>query len=77
MQLLEIYEPTPDGYNSEKEDNTSIDTNDTRKTRLTLDRLNKLRVMNDVRKLEHEKKLDKVSGQYKQPAPAESGLPQQ
>ena len=56
---------------------SSIDTNDTRKTRLTLDRLNKLRIMNDVRKLEHEKKLDKVSGQYKQSTPAGSGLPQQ
>ena len=74
MNLLEIYEPTPAGYRSEKEDNTVLNAEDTRKTRITFDRLNRLRMMNDVRKLEHEKKLDKVSDQYKAPAAAEGGL---
>ena len=74
MNLLEIYEPTPAGYRSEKEDNTVLNAEDTRKTRLTFDRLNRLRMMNDVRKLEHEKKLDKVSDQYNIPAAAEGGL---
>jgi hypothetical protein len=32
--------------------------------------LNKLRIMNDTRKLEHEKKLEKVSTQYKPAAAA-------
>lgn len=74
MQLLELYNQIPDGYRTEKEDNSVIKTNDTRKTRLTLDRLNKLRIMNDTRKLEHEKKLEKVSVQYKPSATAQAGL---
>lgn len=65
MQLLELYNKIPDGYRSEKDDNSVIKIDNTRKTRLTLDRLNKLRIMNDTRKLEHEKKLEKVSTQYK------------
>ena len=71
MQLLELYEPVPQGYQDDKQDNSVIHMDDTRKTRLTLDRLNKLRIMNDVRKLEHEQKLDKVTDQYKVPAAAE------
>ena len=75
MILLELYEKIPDGYYSEKDDNTAIRATDTRKTRLTLDRLNKLRAMNDTRKLEHEQMLDKVSKQYQPPQQAaESGL---
>ena len=70
MQVLEMFNPTPDGYRTEKDDNSVMKLDDTRKTRLTLDRLNRLRIMNDTRKLEHEKKLDKVSVQYKPPAPA-------
>ena len=72
MHLNELYTPTPDGYRDEKDDNTVIKIDDTRKTRLTLDRLNKLRMMNDTRKLEHEKKLEAVADQYKAPA-AEAG----
>jgi len=72
---MEILEPTPGGYRSEKEDNTSIKLSDTRKLRLTLDRLNKLRKMNDTRKLEHELKLEKLSGQYKPAAAAPGGMP--
>lgn len=72
---MEILEPTPSGYRSEKEDNTSIKLSDTRKLRLTLDRLNKLRKMNDTRKLEHELKLEKLSGQYKPAAAAPGGMP--
>ena len=70
MNLNELYSHTPAGYRSEKSDNTVIKKDDTRKTRLTLSQLNKLRVMNDTRKLEHEKKLEKVSNQYKAAAPA-------
>jgi hypothetical protein len=73
MNLLELYEKIPDGYYSEKDDNTAIRATDTRKTRLTLDRLNKLRAMNDTRKLEHEQMLDKVSKQYQPPQQAAGG----
>ena len=71
MIVNELYEPTPPDFRSEKQDNTVLKKDDTRKTRLTLDRLNRLRIMNDARKLEHEQKLEKVADQYKAPAAAE------
>jgi hypothetical protein len=74
MQVNELFEPTPAGYRSEKDDNSVLKADDTRKTRLTLARLNKLRMMNDVRKLEHEQKLEKVTTQYKVPAAAAGGV---
>ncbi len=76
MQLNELYEPTPAGYRSEKEDNSTykIQDNRGRSSRLTLDKLNRLRIMNDTRKLEHEQKLEKVADQYKIPAQAAAGL---
>jgi hypothetical protein len=45
---------------------------DLRKTRLSLEQINRMRIMNDVRKLEHEEKLKKVNKQYKA-AGAEGG----
>ena len=68
MNILEIFEPTPTGYATEKDDNSAVKISDLRKTKLTLKQLNRLRVMNDVRKLEHEQKLDSVRNQYKAPA---------
>jgi hypothetical protein len=67
MNILEIFELTPQGYNTEKEDNTVSKLSDLRKTKLTLKQLNRLRIMNDVRKLEHEQKLETVRAQYKTP----------
>ena len=67
MNILEIHELTPQGYNTEKEDNTVSKLSDLRKTKLTLKQLNRLRIMNDVRKLEHEQKLETVRTQYKAP----------
>jgi hypothetical protein len=72
MNLLEIFEPTPAGYETEKDDNTAVKLRDLRKTKLTLKQLNRLRIMNDIRKLEHEKKIDSVQQQYKA-APADTG----
>jgi Cu/Ag efflux pump CusA len=75
MIVNELYSPTPQAFRSEKEDHTSLQITDTRKNRITLHRLNRLRVMNDARKLEHEKKLETISIQYKPPAaPAGPGL---
>ena len=68
MNLLEIFEPMPVGYQTEKDDHTALKLNDLRKTKLTLKQLNRLRIMNDVRKLEHEKKIETVQTQYKAPA---------
>lgn len=68
MNLFELFEPTPYGYRSEKDDHSSAQPKQTRRTKLTLKRIKKLRMVNDVRKIEHEKYLDKVSKQYKPPA---------
>lgn len=76
MQLNELYEPTPAGFRSEKEDNSTykIQDNRGRQSRITLEKLNRLRMMNDVRKVEHEQKLEKVAAQYKAPAAAAPGM---
>ena len=68
MNILEIFEHNPTGYATEKDDNSAEKLSDLRKTKLTLKQLNRLRIMNDVRKLEHEQKLDSVRNQYKAPA---------
>jgi hypothetical protein len=67
MNLIEMLEDLP-GHRTEADDNTPVKLNDLRKTKLTLAQLNRLRVMNDVRKLEYEQKLETVRSQYKAPA---------
>jgi hypothetical protein len=67
MNLLEMFD-NPHGYSNKEEDNTALKLSDLRKTKLTLRQLNRLRIMNDVRKLEHEQKLEQVRTQYKPPA---------
>jgi hypothetical protein len=76
MQVNELYEPTPAGYRTDKQDNSTYNMHDNRKrsSKITLDKLNRLRIMNDTRKLEHEQKLEKVGAQYKAPAAAAGGL---
>lgn len=74
MNLLEIFSHNPAGYDTEKDDNSAVKLADLRKTKLTLKQLNRLRIMNDIRALEHEKKLDKVQQQYKTPAQEGGGL---
>jgi hypothetical protein len=74
MNLLEIFEPTPTGYSTEKDDHTAVKLRDLRKTKLTLKQLNRLRIMNDIRKLEHEKKISTVQQQYKTPPQDTGGM---
>ena len=74
MNLYELTEPTPAGYYNEKDDNTVVKLRDLRKTKLTLKQLNRLRIMNDIRKLEHEKKIDAVQNQYKAPPQDTGGM---
>jgi hypothetical protein len=69
-----LIEPNPRGYASEQEDQSTLKLSDMRKTRLTLSQLNKLRMMNDVRKIEFEQKLKKLSSQYKPPAQDPGGM---
>jgi hypothetical protein len=77
MNLYEFTQevkPNLPGYNTEQDDNSVLKLKDLRKTRLTLAHLNKLRIANDVRKFEHEKKLKSVAKQY-QPAPEAGAAP--
>lgn len=70
MYITELYEPIKPGYNSSGDDQTPMKLSDLRKTRLTLADLNRLRMASDVRKVEHENKLEKITAQYKPPAAA-------
>jgi hypothetical protein len=63
---------TPDGYSTDADDQSILTLSDLRKTRLTLSQLNKLRQMNDVKKIEHEQKLKSLSSMYK-PAEQDAG----
>lgn len=64
MKLFEMFEDNPVGYSTEKDDNTIVKLNDLRKTRLTLARIRKMRILNDIRRLELEKKRKKLNKQY-------------
>lgn len=68
MILNELYELPKPGYQTEKDDHTPLKLSDLRKTRLTLADINRIRMANDVRKVEHENKLENISKQYKPPA---------
>lgn len=70
MILNELYDRQPEGYQDVSQDNSQPGLGDTRKTRLTLRQLNKLRQMQDLRSYEYKQKLEKVRAQYKPPAAA-------
>lgn len=68
MLVFELFDKPIPGREDPSRDNSTLKLDDTRKTRLTLDQINRLRMMNDVRKVEHEQQLKRVSKQYKIPA---------
>lgn len=70
MIINELFEPAKPGYNSVAADQTTIKLKDLRKSRLTLGDLNRMRMANDVRKVEHENKLEQITKQYKPPTAA-------
>ena len=71
MIVNELFEPAKPGYSSVADDNSVLKLADLRKSsRLTLADINRLRMANDVRKVEHENKLEQVTKQYKLPAAA-------
>jgi hypothetical protein len=74
MFIAEIFEPAAPGYRDENDDNSVMKLHDMRKTKLTFAHINKLRMANDVRKFEHEEKLEQVSKQYK-PAADPGAMP--
>ena len=73
MNLLEIFNSELEQqHKTEEDDNTPLKLSDLRKTKLTLTQLHRLRIMNDVRRLEKEQDLERVRSQYK---PAEVAPP--
>ena len=75
MNIMELFDPAPSGYYDQRNDQSVTKKSDSRKTRLTLAHLNRMRMANDVRKFEHQKKLNSITKQYKPPAePAPGGI---
>ena len=62
-------------YYDPEEDNSAIKMSDTRKSRLTLRHINKLRTMNELRAVEMNQKLEKVRAQYGAKPESEEGGP--
>lgn len=74
MLLKEFYEAPPKGWQDVSQDNSQPKWGDARKTKLTLEMINKIREMNDVMAFERAKDLKKIREQYGS-APAEGGAP--
>lgn len=64
MKLYEVYEPPVAGYQDVEQDNSKPTWKSSRKTKLTLKQINKLRRMLDVRSYEKKEHLKKVKNQY-------------
>jgi len=73
MKLLEMFDAPINGYQDVNQDNSKPEWQTSRKTKLTLKQLRKLRKMLDVRNYEKKEHLKKVREQYgaaNQPAEA-------
>ena len=74
MLLLELYSPPIEGYQDVESDNSKPKWKESRKVKLTLRQLRKLRKMADVRAYEQKENLKKVHAQYAT-APADAAGP--
>lgn len=64
MKLMEMFDPPIAGYQDINSDNSKPMWRQSRKTKLTLKQIRKLRKMLDVRNYEKKKYLKKVHDQY-------------
>ena len=64
MKLFEMFDPAPEGLQDVGADQSSPKWRESRKTKLTLKQIRKLRKMNDVRNYEKVNYLKKVHQQY-------------
>lgn len=64
MKLLEMFDPPIAGYQDISSDNSKPQWKQSRKTKLTLMQIRKLRKMLDVRNYEKKQYLKKVHDQY-------------
>ena len=71
MKLFEMFNAPVEGYQDLAADNSKPKWKESRKTKLTLRQIRKLRKMMDIRNYERAKHLKKVHEQYGQTAPAE------
>jgi len=71
MILQEMFDAPIQGYQDVAADNSKPKWKESRKTKLTLRQIRKLRKMMDVRNFERKKHMKKVHEQYGQSAPAE------
>jgi hypothetical protein len=74
MKLMEMFNPPVQGYQDVEADNSKPKWKESRKTKLTLRQLRKLRKMMDVRNFERQKHLKKVHEQYGS-VPADAATP--
>lgn len=75
MFLTELFNEMPDGYvdGAKDPDKSSPTVKDLRKTKITLAQLSRLRILNDIRTVEKEQKIQTLQKQYL-PAPDTSGM---
>ena len=71
MKLLEMFDPPVQGYQDVEADQSKPVWKQSRKTKLTLKQIRKLRKMLDVRNYEKKQYLKKVHAQYGPKAEAE------
>ena len=74
MKLFEMFNPPVPGYQDVSADNSSPKWKESRKTKLKLKQIRKLRKMNDVRNYEKASYLKKINAQYSQPKPDQPQL---
>ena len=74
MKLFEMYAQPVEGYQDVTQDNSKVKWKETRKSKLTLRQIRKLRKMMDVRNYEKVSNLKKVRTQYKPVNPEQPSL---
>jgi hypothetical protein len=74
MLLFELFDKSVDGIQDVSSDQSKIEWEDTRKAKLTLKHLSKLRQLHDTRTFEKHENLKKVRNQYKAPAQNPAGF---
>ena len=72
MYLTEFYNPAPQGWQDVSDDHSQPEWGESRKTKLTLGMISKIRKMNEVQSYERAIDLKNIRKQYGAP-PAEGG----
>jgi hypothetical protein len=74
MKLFEFYDTNTKGFQDVSNDNSAPKWTETRKTRLTLSEINKLRRMKEVESYERAKDMRRIRKQYSPPT-ENGGMP--